>query len=282
MQPQFNPLNTSVVMPPRYGIVTSNTSESVNNMFRAARDVNWMDCVDIILDIMSTRISKLQTKWKDFPKKKVVGAATELKIRFDASDTCSISLLPGSIPIFKVTDRRVALASVAVPPVVVPGIQHVTDDGPQETPVLPEVLPVPTRLGERNAVHTVSPLSRHCTCGVWQDYLVPCKHACAVFKQQYQLSFNDIQEKHVHPYYTCGSLHELYSNNIFPVCIDNLEHDKVTLPPEVRVRSAGRPRIKRVRRRSEYADPADSKVRCSVCKERGHNKRTCTATVGTL
>ena len=273
MQPQFNPLNRTVVMPPRYGIVTSNTSESVNSMFKPARDVNWMDCVDTILDIMSTRISTLQMKWKDVPKNKVIGAATEVKIRYDASDSCSVSLLPGSVPVFKVTDRSVT-GSAAVASVVVPGVD--------ETPVVPEVIPVPTQLGARNAVHTVTPLARQCTCGVWQDYLVPCRHACAVLKQEYHLSWDDIQNKHVHPYYTCGSLHELYSNNIFPVCMDNLEHDGLTLPPQVRVRSAGRPRIKRLRRRSEYADPSESKIHCSACNQPGHNKRTCTAIVGTL
>ena len=260
-------------MPPRYGIVRSNTSESVNSMFKPVCDVNWMDCVDTNLDIMSTRISMLQTKWKDIPKNKVIGAATEVKIRYDASDSCSVSLLPGGVPVFKVTDRSVT-GSAAVASVVVPGLD--------ETPVVPEVTPVLTLLGARNAVHTVTPLARQCICGVWQEYLVPCRHACAVLKQEYHLSWDDIQNKHVHPYYTCGSLHELYSNNISPVCTDNLEHDGLTLPPQVRVRSAGRPRIKRMRRRSEYADPSESKIYCSACNQLGHNKRTCTAIVGTL
>jgi hypothetical protein len=190
--------------------------------------------------------------------------------------------VPGSVPVFKVTDRRVTVAA-AVPPVVVPGVSHITGVPTEETPVVPEVIPVPTQLGARNAVHTVTPLARQCTCGVWQDYLVPCCHACAVLKQEYHLSWDDIQNRHVHPYYPCGSLHELYSNNIFPVCMDNLEHDGLTLTPQVCVRSAGRPtRIKRMRRRSEYADPSESKVHCSACKQPGHNKRTCTEILGTL
>ena len=91
----------------------------------------------------------------------------------------------------------------------------------------------------------------------------------------------DIQNVHVHPHYTCGSLHELYLKNIFPVCLDNLEYDGMTYPPLVCGRAAGRPKSKRsMRRRSEYADPSESKVRCSACKERGHKKRTCTTIVG--
>ena len=220
-------------MPPRYGIVTSNTSESVNNMFKLARDVNWMDCIDTILDIiMSTRISTLETKWKNVPKHKVVGVATEVKIKYDASDSCSVSLLPGEVPVFKVTDRRVTAAAAVVPgllPVeqaaaaVVPGLLSVEQADAAVVPgllavehvlVLPDVIPVPTPVGARNAVHTVRPTTRECTCGVWQDYLVPCRHACAVLKQHCQMTWEDIQNVHIHPYYTCGSLHELYSKNI--------------------------------------------------------------------
>ena len=188
MQPQCNPLDRAVVMPPRYGIVTSNTSESVNNMFKPTRDVNWMDCVDKILDIMSTRMSTLQTNWKDVPKNKVVGAATEVKIRYDASDNCSVTLLPGSVPVFKVTNRRVTTAD-AVPPVVVPGVPYITGaSAAEEALLIPDVIPVPTLVGARNAVHTVRPVTRECTYGVWQDYLAPCRHACAVLKEEYHLT----------------------------------------------------------------------------------------------
>ena len=34
-------MNLQRTLPPRYGIVTSNTSECVNNMFADARDVGW-------------------------------------------------------------------------------------------------------------------------------------------------------------------------------------------------------------------------------------------------
>ena len=84
-------------------------------MFKPAHDVNRTDwCVNTILDIMSTRILMLQTKWKDVPKNKVVGAATEVKIRYDASDSCSVSWLPGSILVFKVTDCRVVTVAAVV------------------------------------------------------------------------------------------------------------------------------------------------------------------------
>ena len=43
----------------RYGIVTSDNNESANSMVMDAQNVGWLRAVDTILDIMSTRISKL-------------------------------------------------------------------------------------------------------------------------------------------------------------------------------------------------------------------------------
>ena len=37
-------------LPPRYGIVTSNTSECVNNMFGEARDLGRLEAVDKLVD----------------------------------------------------------------------------------------------------------------------------------------------------------------------------------------------------------------------------------------
>ncbi len=44
-------------LPPRFGIVTSNTAESaVNSMFNAARDFLWMDALKNIIDVMIRQI----------------------------------------------------------------------------------------------------------------------------------------------------------------------------------------------------------------------------------
>ena len=44
-------------LPHRYGILTSNMSESANNMFEKARDVSWLNTIDIILGMMMERIA---------------------------------------------------------------------------------------------------------------------------------------------------------------------------------------------------------------------------------
>jgi hypothetical protein len=45
-------------LPPRYGIVTSNSSESMNNLFAKAREGLWPFAIDNILGLMVNRISR--------------------------------------------------------------------------------------------------------------------------------------------------------------------------------------------------------------------------------
>ena len=45
-------------LPPRYDIVASNTSESINNMLENYRDDSWIKLLDGIADFWSTQSSK--------------------------------------------------------------------------------------------------------------------------------------------------------------------------------------------------------------------------------
>ena len=49
-----------VTLPPRYGIATSHTSESTNNMFEEARDKSWLICLDYMLGKTMERITTLR------------------------------------------------------------------------------------------------------------------------------------------------------------------------------------------------------------------------------
>ena len=59
--------NCNTTLPPRFGIVTSNTSESVNSMFNSARDLPWMDALEKMVDIMVKRICSCRKKYALFP-----------------------------------------------------------------------------------------------------------------------------------------------------------------------------------------------------------------------
>ncbi len=51
-------------LPPRFGIVTSNTAKSVNSTFNAARDLPWMDALENIIDVMIRQICACRKKYK--------------------------------------------------------------------------------------------------------------------------------------------------------------------------------------------------------------------------
>jgi hypothetical protein len=73
-------------LPPRYGMVTSNTSECVNTMFGDARDLGWLEAVDRLVDIMSTRIFQCRQKHAKKEGTKVVKKVhEELQLRWDAA-----------------------------------------------------------------------------------------------------------------------------------------------------------------------------------------------------
>ncbi|KAG7370301.1 hypothetical protein IV203_028047 [Nitzschia inconspicua] len=84
-----------------------------------------------------------------------------------------------------------------------------------------------------------------------------------------------IMDNHVSEHYKYKTVNELLKENIVPVSLDILDQDGVTLPPNRTIRSSGRPRKKRIRKRSRFADDPDkSPIVCSRCKKRGHNVKT--------
>jgi hypothetical protein len=65
-------MNESHPLPPRYGILTSNSSESANSMLADARKLGWLEAVEKILDVMSTKISQRRQKYKQRDGNEVV------------------------------------------------------------------------------------------------------------------------------------------------------------------------------------------------------------------
>ena len=247
-------LETGNKLPPRYGIVTSNTSECVNNMFAEARSLGWLEAVDKILDIMSTRVYTCRMKHIDrHPSDVVPHVAQLLKIRWDAAASMSVVELERGCGDFKVVET------------------YNLQDCEKE-----EHLPrMPINAGQQQSIHIVKPELGFCSCGLWMEFLYPCRHACAVYRRWKELEFTYILQHQVHPYYTFDYIQKMYKHNIFPVCLDSIGYDGETKPPSVAGRQPGRPPVKRIRRRSEFLDPEESPITCSDCGQKGHNKRTC-------
>lgn len=247
-------LQTENKLPPRFGIVTSNTSECVNSMLADARAVGWLEAIERIVDIMSTRIYNCRTKYVDRDPSDVVSRVAQiLKVRWDAAASMSVIELESGSGDFKVVE---------------PYSLQEQQDKDERLPIMPAT-------AGQQSIHIVKPELEWCSCGVWQDVLYPCRHACAVYRKWKEKEFTYILQHLVHPYYTFDFVQKMYKNNIYPACLDSVQYDCETKPPASRGRQPGRPRVKRIRRRSEFLDPEESPIKCSDCGQRGHNKRTC-------
>ena len=124
-------------------------------------------------------------------------------------------------------------------------------------------------------LHMVKPEQRWCSCGAWQDCMIPCRHAMAVYRLHKGNDLTFIQSELVGDYHKFGYVQKTLKQNIYPVSTESLKSDGTTLPPIIKKRGAGRPKTKRIRNRSEYRMGKDSPIICSKCRCRGHNKRTC-------
>ena len=56
-----------------------------------------------------------------------------------------------------------------------------------------------------------------CSCGRWQEYKYPRRHAIAYFMKWDDMPFPDIMQVHVHDYYKNKSMQQIYAYNMFPL-----------------------------------------------------------------
>ena len=60
------------------------------------------------------------------------------------------------------------------------------------------------------------------SCGRWQEFKYPCRHAVGYFRKWEDMSIPDILQVHVHDYYRNKSMQQIYGCNIFPVVQDQV------------------------------------------------------------
>jgi hypothetical protein len=106
-----------------------------------------------------------------------------------------------------------------------------------------------------------------CSCGVWQDTLLPCQHACAVYCKAKLADKNYIPANLIDVYYIHGCVQAAFKRNIYPVSLDfiGLQRWNATSPG---YNSHCRSAKNKTRAASE-----DSPISCSNCGQAGHNKR---------
>jgi hypothetical protein len=209
-------------------------------MFDKARDMVWVDCIDSILLKMSVRISKLRDASKE-SKGIVSSMAAIVKSRFDNCAGFDVIQLEESIEEYMIVRSMY-------------------------------------RPGSTQQTHKINTETKICTCGVWQDTQVPCVDAMAYYRLKEEKSLEQIMLNYICSFYKYEAEHDLLVKNISPVIMDTLVKDGKTLPPQYTgKRQAGRPIKKRIRKRSKFSDPSESRIKCSGCGKNGHNIKTCQA-----
>ena len=239
---------------PRYGICTSNTSESVNSMFDKARGLVWMDALETIVEIMFRRVIEKRTEYaKKHPEEILLPALRKFKQNYAGSADIQIPEHETEKGTFHCAYKNPA--------------GHQPPEDPEQHRSVPLM---------RNFSHRVFPDDKACTCLEWQQTLNPCKHACAYFRFIKHHSEHQIMSSEVHKLYKAGIVQQMFQRYILPVSLDTLTYDCVTKPPFPSQRGVGRPKKHaRIRSRSKFCPDEESNVTCSQCGKRDHNKRTC-------
>jgi MULE transposase domain len=224
-------------LPPRYGIVTSNTSESLNSMFNEFRQGSWFDTVTGILNKMSDRISELRLKSKGkngvIPKYK-----DEVTVLWDRCTEAKVYEINEGEKKYKVNQCSVK--------------------------------------GKLQRPHIVDMETNTCSCGVWQDTEKPCFHLVAYLRHYEGKTVDYITTNYIGDYYKFEHHRQMMQANITPVILDKISMDKYSQPPQNKgKRQAGRPKTGRHRERSKFVIKEHSPIVCSLCNKRGHNKRSC-------
>ena len=130
--------------------------------------------------------------------------------------------------------------------------------------------------------NNVDLLNKTCSCDLFQNLGIPCKHAIAA-----ALKRNVSIYTMCSPFYTSGYWRECYKENIYPVgnevewtVSEDLKNFCVGVPVEKK--PIGRPRKQKVGRRKRKHLPSRGEIivqsrKCSKYGCRGHNKKSCKA-----
>ncbi|KAF8408008.1 hypothetical protein HHK36_007148 [Tetracentron sinense] len=118
--------------------------------------------------------------------------------------------------------------------------------------------------------------AKSCACRAWEISGLPCKHAAAcIARKRANL------EEYCDEYYSKATYLRAYGGIIHPISDESMwpvgNHEVVEPPPFRRL--PGRPKKNRRRELDEPTPGSQSRrsstIRCCICKQFGHNKRTC-------
>ena len=137
--------------------------------------------------------------------------------------------------------------------------------------------------------HVVNLQQKSCSCRKWEISGLPCRHAVAAMHNMAENGMSvGLPEAWVHPCYRLETWKQQYSFKVNPILGPHLwEHTEwptTLLPPKIAPQT-GRPSKKRKKSVVEIEELVKAgkltkkgqTVTCCICKQKGHNKRTCKA-----
>ena len=224
-------------LPPRYGIITTNMSESMNNMLSDARDGSWFETIDFIMCKIISRASTCRALYRQ--KRGLVQEwVTILEQRWENGV---------GFQVHEVNNQRFLFLV----------------EGPT------------TGNYSTTRHHTINIQERTCSCGQWQEHDVPCIDACAYYRLREQKTINYVKNT-CSEFYKYSSVSAVFLKTFTPVIAYNLSNDGVTKPTRISSkRRTGRPKFQRLRNRQKGIKKLQ--IICSKYNEEGHNARTCDA-----
>ncbi|MEL6629433.1 MAG: SWIM zinc finger family protein, partial [Bacteroidota bacterium] len=272
------------VLPPRYGILTSNTSESFNNMISGERECGWFYTMVGLVKKMSTRITEGEIKYRDKNDDEIIPEVKKI-IQDNWHDSISLQVFQSGrdANLFTVTEWfNWDDGSLAERPSnCVATNKAIVERDMNEAGTQPGASEAARKVRSSNARDfTLRPNHKWCSCGQWQEHRYPCRHAVAYFRLWLNHNLETIHKDHVSFQYKYGSVKAMYSHRFDTVNYDSLKIDKVRKPIPYKT-GLGRKKMKRIASRGEEPQAGGKKkktrkvVRCTLCKDFGHNSRSC-------
>ena len=119
--------------------------------------------------------------------------------------------------------------------------------------------------------HTINLARKTCTCEKLKIYKLPCSHILAVCRYR-SLSYNDFVDNSFRTTEWKSSYQKTFKPIPDPAYWSPYMGPKIVADPSQK-RSTGRPKSTRIH--NEMDQRPRGKVKCSLCKQEGHNRTTC-------
>ncbi|KAK4283766.1 hypothetical protein QN277_000686 [Acacia crassicarpa] len=218
----------------RYGHMTTNLSESINKVFRGARNMP-------ITSLVKCTYSRLVRYW----------VKRGSKAQQDAQSGKLFLDVIGEV----MTKNGERATSMRVREFDVARTTFEVDD-----------------LDDTYSVHLTQ---RRCQCGKFQAFKFPCSHVIAACSA---VSLNAAQ--YVDPTFSIYHIMNVYSSSFQPIGSElgiPPTSDPKLIPDKWKLRGKGRPRASRIRNEMDEVEvqPSSSRLRCGICGQFGHNRRSC-------